>query len=167
MTTNSPLSINDLAEQVNTVISCSDALKFEQFISHPQIYCHESIIKVLSDILATKLFTKEQKIIATSSFHLIYEKRFGQNEDYSNEALESWILKNWNEYFSCMMDRNDDDFIDWPYIYNTINAVKRLIELICDYSASINFFISKYNETTFQGKLLLMHAIYSHKEVPL
>jgi hypothetical protein len=69
------------------VISCNKALKFEQFIIHPKIYDHESIIKVLSGILATNLLKKEQKIIATSPFHLIYKKRLCQNEDYDSEAL--------------------------------------------------------------------------------
>jgi hypothetical protein len=47
-----------------------------------------------------------------------------------------------------MMDRNDDDLIDWPYIHYTINAVRLLISEK-SIKGSINkekdFLIRKYN----------------------
>lgn len=111
----------------------------------------------MSDILAANVFTKEQKVIAASSFALIY-----QNVLSETELIDERIDKYWDDYFDCMMDRNDDDLIDWPYIKNTINAVRLLIseKALKGTNNDKDFLIRKYNQTTFQGKLMLMHAAY-------
>jgi hypothetical protein len=67
-----------------------------------------------------------------------------------------------------MMDRNHDDLIDWPYIHHTINAVRLLISEK-SIKGSINkekdFLIRKYNQTTFQGKLMLMLVAHENEDI--
>ena len=107
--------------------------------------------------MAANVFSKEQKVIAASSFALIY-----QNVLSVTELIDERIDKYWDEYFDCMMDRNDDDLIDWPYIKYTISAVRLLIseKSFKGTSNDKDFLIRKYNQTTFQGKLMLMQAAY-------
>lgn len=81
--------------------------------------------------------------------------------------MDDRIDKCWQDYFASMMDRSHDDLIVWPYLYNTINALTFLINEMSfnQKNHKIAFLIEKYNQTTFQGKIMLMHAIQTSEEI--